>query len=125
MKETNCKISNAEWHVMRVLWKESPSTTTEIIEALSPETNWNPKTIHTLISRLAKKGVLGVDKNSAQYKFYPLISKEECIEEETGAFIKKVFDGSFYHMVANFISNDNISPKEIEKLKQILDEKLK
>ena len=125
MKDNECKISNAEWLIMRVLWRESPLTTTAIIESLSTETDWSPKTIHSLISRLVKKGALGIDKNSAQYKYYTLVTKEECIKEETGAFIKRVFDGSFYHMVANFINDENISPKEIEKLKQILDEKLK
>jgi BlaI family transcriptional regulator, penicillinase repressor len=125
LKEVNCKISDAEWHVMRVLWKESPLTTTKIIEALNTETNWKPKTIHSLISRLVKKGALGVDKDPAQYKFYTLVSKEECVSEETGAFITRVFEGSFYHMVANFINDDKISPMEIEKLKQILDEKMK
>jgi BlaI family transcriptional regulator, penicillinase repressor len=125
LKEAACKISDAEWQVIRVLWKESPLTTTKIIEALSPDTDWNPKTIHTLISRLVKKGALGVNKESAQYKFYPLVSRDECIKEETGAFIRRVFDGSFYQMVANFINDDKISPKEVEKLKQMLDEKLK
>lgn len=125
MKETNCKISDAEWLIMRVLWEESPLTTTRIIQALSEDTEWKPKTIHTLISRLVKKDALGVDKNSGQHKFYPLITKEECIKEETGTYIRKFFEGSFYNMVANFISDDQISQKEIEDLKKLLDEKLK
>lgn len=125
MKETNCKISDAEWLIMRVLWEESPLTTTRIIHDLSEQTKWKPKTIHTLISRLVKKEALGVNKNSGQHKFYPLITKEECIKEETGTYIRKFFEGSFYNMVANFISDDQISQKEIEDLKKLLDEKLK
>jgi Predicted transcriptional regulator len=125
LKETNCKISDAEWNIMRVLWNEAPATAASIIEALSTETAWSPKTIHSLISRLVKKGALKVDKSTAPYRFYPLISKDDCVRAETGAFIRRVFDGSFYHMVANFVSGEEISPREIEKLKQILDEKLK
>lgn len=125
LKENNCKISDAEWLVMRVLWKESPLTTTRIIEALNPETNWNPKTIHSLISRLVKKEALGIDKDSGQYQFYPLVTKEECIKEETGSFIRKIYEGSFYNMVVNFINDDKISQREIEELKKILNEKLK
>ncbi len=125
MKGNNCKISDAEWHVMQVLWKQNPLTTTHIIEALSREMNWKPKTIHTLISRLVKKEALGVDKNSGQHKFYPLITKEECVKEETGSYIRKFYEGSFYNMIANFINDDKISQKEIEDLKKLLDEKLK
>ncbi|HBN83700.1 MAG TPA: CopY/TcrY family copper transport repressor, partial [Clostridiales bacterium] len=46
------KISDSEWHVMSVLWDESPLTSTSIIEAIKPHMKWSPKTIHTLISRL-------------------------------------------------------------------------
>lgn len=125
MKDTNCKISDAEWVIMKVLWKESPQTTTKIIETLSKETNWNPKTIHTLIARLVKKNALGIDKNSGQYKYFPLVTKEECIQEETGSFIQKIYEGSIYNLVANFIHDEKISAEEMEDLKKLLDEKLK
>lgn len=100
-------------------------TTTQIIDALARETKWKPKTIHTLISRLVKKGALGVDKNSGQYLYYPLAEKESCIREETGSFMKKIYEGSICSMVANFIQEDKISREEIEELKRLLDDKLK
>jgi len=125
LKDTNCKISDAEWVIMKVLWKESPQTTTKIIETLSKETNWNPKTIHTLIARLVKKNALGIDKNSGQYKYFPLVTKEDCIQEETGSFIQKIYEGSIYNLVANFIHDEKISTEEMEDLKKLLDEKLK
>jgi len=109
---------------MKVLWEKSPMTTTQIIQALSEESDWKPKTIHTLINRLVNKEALSVDKNSGQYKFYPLITREECIKEETGTYIRKFFQGSLYNMVANFISNDQITQKEIEELKKLLNEKI-
>ncbi|SHO50649.1 BlaI/MecI/CopY family transcriptional regulator [Anaerocolumna xylanovorans] len=125
MKNNNCKISNAEWLVMKVLWNNSPQTTTSIIEGLSAETDWKPKTIHTLIARLVKKGALGVDKDSGQHTFYPLITREECIQEETGSFIQKMYEGSIYNLMANFIHDEKMSVKEMEDLKKLLDEKLK
>ncbi len=87
---------------MKVLWDESPATTTTIIDKLKENTDWKPKTVHSLINRLVKKGALGVDRNSPQYHFFPLVSKEECVRDETRSFVRRVYDGSFYHMVANF-----------------------
>ena len=125
LEENNCKISEAEWRVIRVVWDESPLNTTQIINRLKSETSWSPKTIHSLISRLIKKGALGVDKLSSPHQFYPIVLKEDCIKEETGSFIQKVYDGSYYQMVANFISNEKMSKNEIEYLKKILEEKSK
>jgi BlaI family transcriptional regulator, penicillinase repressor len=125
LKDSNCKISDAEWLIMKVLWRDSPLTTTKIIEAVSIEANWNPKTIHTLIARLVKKGALGVDKESGQHKFYPLVNKDECIQEETGSFVRKIYEGSIYNLVANFIHDEKMTAEEMEDLKKLLDEKLK
>lgn len=50
MNKTNCKISDSEWIVIKVLWEKSQLTSTQIIEILSPKTNWKPKTIHSLIN---------------------------------------------------------------------------
>lgn len=125
MKNSGCKISNSEWLVMRVLWEDSPKTSTNIIKALSTETDWKPKTIHTLIARLVKKGALGMDKDTGQHIFYPLMNKEDCIQEETGSFVQKIYEGSIYNLVANFIHDEKMSVSEMEDLKKLLDEKLK
>ena len=100
-------------------------TASSVIERLKLETDWNPKTIQTLISRLVKKGALGVIKGAGLNEYYPLVSKEECMREETKTFLQKVYDGSLHSLVANFVNNESLSPKEIKKLKSLLDEKLK
>lgn len=125
MAEISCKISDAEWQVMKMLWQKSPLTASIIVELLKPETTWSPKTIQTLIARLAKKGALGVDRETGLNQYYPLVSQEECMREETNSFLEKVYGGSLHLLVANFVKNKNLSPKEIQELKNLLDEKMK
>ena len=125
MKDVVCRISDAEWLVINVVWQESPITATKIVEHLLPETNWSPKTIHTLISRLVKKGALGVNKEASLFRYYPLISKNDCTREETKSFLQKVYGGSLHLLVANFVKNESVSPQEIEDLRRLLDERLK
>lgn len=110
---------------MKVLWEESPLTSTAIIEALNPKTNWSPKTIHSLISRLVKKEAIGINKDFSQFKFYPLVEKKDCVMEETRSFIHKVFDGSLQLMLSNFIDNEKLSKNEIEELQRLLNERMK
>ncbi|EGW37226.1 MULTISPECIES: BlaI/MecI/CopY family transcriptional regulator [unclassified Desulfosporosinus] len=125
MNEVTCKISDAEWQVMKVLWAESPITATQVIEYLKPETHWSPKTIHTLIGRLVKKQVLGVNKNSNLFQYYPLVSKDDCMRDETKSFLHKVYDGSLHLLLANFVKNESLSPRDIEELRNLLDERIK
>ena len=45
------QISEAEFEVMKIVWKCAPISTNEITEKLLQTTNWSPKTIQTLIKR--------------------------------------------------------------------------
>jgi len=118
-------ISDAEWQVMKVLWEKSPLTSTEIINSLKANTAWSPKTIHTLISRLVKKGVVGVNKDSSLNEYFPLVTEEECRRVETKSFIQKVYDGSLDLLIKSFIENEKLTSEEIDELRRMLDEKNK
>ena len=117
------KISDSEWEVMKVLWKKSPLTSSEIIGILKEYSSWNPKSIHTLISRLVDKDAIRVKKDESFYLYCPNVSEEECRRVETKSFIKKVYDGSIHLLISSFVKDEKLSGKEIEELKQILDKK--
>ena len=117
------KIAESEWRIMKILWAHSPRTANEIVESLKAETNWSPKTIKTLLNRLVKKQALGFEKEGRTYLYYPLVSKDECAKSERKSILARVYDGSLKPMLASFIEEENLSPKEIDELKQILEQK--
>jgi BlaI family penicillinase repressor len=117
------KISEAEWQVMKTLWKKSPLTANDIVESLSEETPWKRETIRTLVNRLVKKKALDFKKQSRQYLYFPLINESECIMEETKSFLDRVHGGSIEPMLAAFVESEKLSPEKIARLKQILDSK--
>lgn len=120
MKEVP-KISDAEWKVMKVLWDQNPLTSTDIINRLKNDNSWSPKTVHTLIRRLVKKEAIGVNKDNTLNMYFPLVTMEECRNTETKSFLHKVYDGSLSLLIANFVEDKKLSPKEIEELKLILE----
>lgn len=119
------KISEAEWEVMNVLWKKAPLTANEVIHSLQKQTNWKPKTIRTLLDRLAKKNVIGVNKDQKVYTFYPLFSQNDCQRAEAKSFIERIYGGTFKSMLVQFIQEDSLSEEEIQELRSILEHKKK
>lgn len=115
-------ISDSEWKVMCVLWEEHPLMSSQIIQSLKT-TNWKPNTIHTLLSRLEHKKIIGVDKKTRYKEYYPLVSREECQIIETKSFIKKVYDGSIKMFLSSYINQDNLSQDDIAYLKNLILEK--
>lgn len=115
------KISDSEWQVMKIIWQNHTVTSMEIINRLQKKTNWKAPTIKTLINRLLKKDAISFNKKGKEYYYFPIISEDECIKEESQSFLNKVFNGSLSSMVVNFVNAENLSNDEIEELKSILD----
>lgn len=119
----NVKISDAEYNVMKTLWKKSPLTSNEIIEMLKPVIGWSPTTIYTLITRLVNKKAIRFDDSSSPRMYYPIITQKNYRQKENESFIKKVYDGSLNLMLKNIVEEQDLSDEEIEDLKKILDSK--
>ena len=117
------KISDAEWQVMKVLWVKSPITANEIVDQLSGETSWKPKTVRTLINRLVTKKAIAFNKQGRQYLYYPLLEEEACVRAETASFLGRIRTSTLKPMLAAFLEDENLSAEEIEELKRMLDKK--
>ena len=115
------KISDAEWEVMKIIWKNDSITSTRIIKELQEKTNWKASTIKTLINRLLNKEAINFTKEGKEYYYFSIISEEDCIREESEGFLNKVFNGSFNSMVINFVKSQKLTEDEINELKSILD----
>ncbi|SFL95594.1 BlaI family transcriptional regulator, penicillinase repressor [Paenibacillus sp. 1_12] len=120
-------ISDAEWEVMKVLWAraKTPCTANEVIEALEHQTDWKPKTVRTLLNRLAQKQAISYSQENRVYAYFPLVSEDECVRYETESFLKRIYGGAFKPMLVNFLKEEKLSPEEIKELKSILDDKTK
>jgi BlaI family penicillinase repressor len=117
------QISDAEWSIMKIIWSHERITANEIIEILSSDKEWAPKTVKSMLSRLLAKEIIGFIKDGRSYKYYPLVSSEETIKDETKTFVEKVFDGSVSNLIANFVEHNKFTEEEIDALKQILEKK--
>lgn len=115
------KISDTEWKVMKIIWSKPYITANEVVDMLDDVVEWKPKTVKTLLNRLLNKGAINFEKDGREYKYYPLLSEEECIKEENKNFLSRVYDGAFKNMIVNFIEDQNLTKDDIEELKKILE----
>ena len=54
------KISDAEFEVLKILWKRNESTSIDIIQELRDKKSWSENTIRTLITRLQNKKAIEI-----------------------------------------------------------------
>jgi len=117
------RISDAEWQVMQTLWDKAPQTANEIVATLSQATSWKRETIRTLINRLVRKKAVGFEQQGRQYHYYPLIGEGDCVRAEARSLVERFQGGSLEPMLAAFVEHARLSKAQIQRLRQILDDK--
>lgn len=114
------QISEAEYEVMKVLWRYAPINTNEVTEKLTQTTDWNPKTIHTLLKRLVQKGAVTYTKESRVFIYTPLIKENDYLKKENNHFLNRFYNGRISSMVTNYMSSNHISDEDLAELKKLL-----
>lgn len=120
---TTPSISEAEFQVMKVIWGKSPVSTTEVVTELEKTTDWKPKTIQALLSRLVKKDVLSFKREGRVFVYTPLVKESDYLSQESDSFLKRFYNGTLNAMVVNFLDQDRLSDDEIERLREILEKR--
>ena len=125
MRKELPRIASSEWRVMQVLWENGSQTANDVVNALSGEVKWKPRTIKTLISRLVKKGAIKVAEEGYRYRYSAAVAESACIRSETKSFVRRVYQGAAKPALAAFLEDTDLSTQEIDDLQKVLDRKRK
>lgn len=117
------KISDSELEVMKIIWKNAPINTNEVVKKLSESSDWNEKTIHTLLKRLVQKGAVQHDKEGRVFVYTPNVAEEDYIANQSKSFLKQYYDGTLGSMVQSFLEKDELSDSQVDELYQMLKER--
>jgi predicted transcriptional regulator len=116
-------ISDAEAHVMDVLWRAAaPLVAEQIVEALSATRNWQAATVKTLLNRLLKKGAIAAQKDGRRFLYHAVLKREDWLATESEGLLDRLFGGRIAPLVAYFGSQRKLSPTDIQELRKLIDE---
>ena len=117
MSTISFKISDAEFEVMRILWREKKAVSfSDIRIELSDKMGWEKSTIATLIRRLQKKGAISIQDKEMHY-YMPNITKEDYTMIKKKSLIDKLYGGSTKNFVAALCQNGELTEADIDELK--------
>ena len=114
------KLFDSELKVMEVLWREGDVPAKKVADTLKRELGWTLQTTYTILKRCITKGA--IERTNPHFICHALIPKEQVQEYETTELINKVFDGSADLLFASILHRKTLTPEEIARLKQIVNE---
>ena len=116
-------ITAAEWEVLDVLWERGPVSASQVATSLKSKTGWSLGAVRTFLTRLINKGAVRILDDEPINRYESIYSRETFVHQESNGFLDKYFGGAFHLMVASYLKHEEISPEEIARLKQLLDER--
>jgi len=117
-------LSNAEEQLMNYLWEMETAFMKDLLEAY-PDPKPATTTVATLLKRLADKGAISFKTFGNSREYYPLIKKTDYFSKKVNTIIKNFFNDSPSQFASFFTKETNMSDKELESLKEIINNQLK
>ncbi|MFT7627771.1 MAG: BlaI family penicillinase repressor [Ulvibacter sp.] len=118
------QLTNAEEQLMQILWKKERAFMKDLIDAYE-----DPKpattTIATLLKRMQDKNFVDYIQYGRSREYFPLVKKKDYFSKHVNGLIKNFFNDSPSQFASFFTEETNLSKKELQELKSIIDTEIK
>lgn len=124
LKSTGRDLTRAEEQIMHIFWEKGPSLVHDLLKEFpDPKPAYN--TVSTIIRILEQKGFIGHKAYGRTYEYFPLISKNDYTKTYFKSFVANYFGNSYKSLASFFTAEENLSVKELEEIRQLMEEEIK
>lgn len=116
-------LTNAEKQVMKLLWRLDKAFIRDLLNEF-PDPKPASTTILTLLKRMIDKGFVSYKQYGNSREYYPLIKKADYFSDHINVLIKDFFNNSTAQFASFFTNETDMSPEELQELRDIVDKKI-
>lgn len=124
LKFCTMQLSNAEEHLMQILWKKRRAIMKDIIEAYQ-----DPKpattTVATLLKRMQDKKFIDYVQQGRSREYFPLVKKKDYFGKHVNGLIKNFFNNDATQFASFFTESTDLSKEQLEDLRKLIDQQIK
>ncbi len=117
-------LSKTEEDLMNHLWRLEKAFMKDLLDAY-PEPKPATTTVATLLKRMIDKGFVDYKLYGKSREYFPLVKKKDYFSKHVNGLIKNFFNDSASQFASFFTKETNLSKKELEDLKALIDSEIK
>ena len=114
-------LTDAELPLMEVIWRKGSATAAEVLSEL-PDAELAYTTVLNTLRILETKGYMRHTKDGKAFVYHPLIDKDQASQSAIQYLISRFFSNSPGLLVSNLIRREQLSKKELSRLKKLIEE---
>jgi BlaI family transcriptional regulator, penicillinase repressor len=120
---SNPDLSPAELRVMKALWTVEQGTVADVRAELARRgQELAYTTVMTLLTRLAVKDAVVVDKDREPFIYRAAHGRESVLRHRLREFVREVFDGEADSLVLNLVEDESLSRDELRAIEKKITE---
>lgn len=120
MKKADTKeLTKAEEQVMQAIWKIEKGFANEIVAAVESDVAYN--TVLTVVRILEQKGFVAHETFNRSNRYYPLVSREEYMQQMLGRMTKNYFGASARALVNFLVDRKEVTLEDLESITKELE----
>jgi len=121
-RRKSLRPTDRELTILRILWNNGPSTVRQVNEAMNKDENTGYTTTLKLMQIMTEKSLLIRDESHRQHVYKPAFTEERTQKQLVGDLLERAFSGSAEKLVMRALSAKKVPPKELAKIRKMLDE---
>ncbi len=120
-RQKNQNPTDKELAILKVLWDIGPATVRQVHDRLSVTEKTGYTTTLKLMQIMTEKELLIRDESTFKHIYKPATSEEKTEKNIIGEVMEKVFAGSAEKLVMRALTSKKVSPEELQKIRELLD----
>jgi predicted transcriptional regulator len=112
-------LTQRELDIMSVLWELGEATVTEVRDRVDRDLAYT--SISSMIRTLEIKGYVSHRRGEGKtHVYFPVIKAEAAGESALSRVLDKIYGGSPIKLLAHLVQQQRLSPKEVERMRDLL-----
>jgi predicted transcriptional regulator len=107
---------------MEILWKRSPATVSDVVEALPRRLGLAYSTVLTTMRILDRKGHVRHEKQGRAFRYYPVLQRTEARRRVIRYMLSRFFNDSPELLVLNVLEHEDLDRAEIARILEKIEE---
>jgi len=113
-------LTEAELHIMDVLWEKGSATVGDVVAALSHSRQWAYSTALTFLRIMEEKGCVRHTKKGRAYVYYPVLGRDAARTRALKDILHRFFHNSPGELVLNILEGEELGDEEMNQIREMI-----
>jgi predicted transcriptional regulator len=114
-------LTDAELRLMNVIWRRGSASAAEVLAAL-PDAKLAYTTVLNTLRILEDKGYVRHTKAGKAFVYHPLVDRSDASRSALRYVVSRFFQNSPRLLVSNLIEDEQLSKRDLDRLKRLIEE---